>query len=133
MNNPLNADKADLVRIRQICSRFPEAEEGALQDRPLFHVRRRRFAIVNSENAPYRQRWESFGRSLPFATEPRRQIELENDARFSASPHHSFRGWMALDLRAEEIDWSEINELLESAYRHVAGKELVAELNRDGP
>ena len=45
-------DEAELIRIRRICSRFPDAEEDQLQDRVLFHVRRRRFAIFNGAGAP---------------------------------------------------------------------------------
>ena len=121
----------ELERIRRICSHFPEAEEDTLQDRPLFHVRRRRFAILNQENAPYRRRWEGIGASLHFMTDPDQRTELEEDPRFTASPHHGFRGWMALDLRSEQLDWSEVGRLLESAYRTVAGKELVAEMDRN--
>ena len=121
----------DLERIRKICARFPEAEEGTLQDRPLFHVRRRRFAILNDDSSPYRKRWEGFGRSLHFMTDPSQRSRLEKDTRFSASPNHGFRGWMALDLAPDQLDWSEVGGLLESAYRVVAGKELIAEMDRD--
>lgn len=121
----------DLVRIRVVCARFPEAEEGVIQDRPLFHVRRRRFAILNSPDAPYRKRWKDFGRSLHFMTDPIRRSVLQGDSRFRVSPHHGFRGWMSLDLSSEGFDWSEIDELLESAYRAVAGRELICELDRD--
>ena len=38
---------------------------------------------------------------------------------------------MALDLASEQLDWSEVARLLESAYRTVAGKELVAEMDRE--
>jgi hypothetical protein len=121
----------DLERIRRICVHFPEAEEGTLQHRPLFHVRRRRFAILNDEGLPYRKRWEGFGPSLHFLTDPVQRISLQEDSRFKASPHHGFRGWMALDLRSDQLDWSEVARLLASAYRAVAGRELVAEMDRD--
>ncbi len=120
-------DNPDLTTIRQICSLYPEAEEGLLQDRPLFHVRRRRFAIYNWEEAPYRKRWEGAGRSLHFATSEYTRSRLKLDDRFVASPHHGFRGWTSLKLVAE-TDWNEISELLLSAYRHVANKSLVRRL-----
>jgi hypothetical protein len=127
----MDSDSADLTRIRTICSRFPEAEEGELQDRPLFHVRRRRFAIFNGTESPRRRRWESFGRSLHLATSPQLSAQIENDDRFVASPHHGFRGWVALDLEKGAFSWGEIDELLEAAYKHVAGRELVDELERE--
>ena len=130
MKDDPNLDSADLARLRGICRRFPEAQEGRLQDRPMFHVRRRRFAIFNGDESPFRPRWKAFGRSIHFMTDSTQRTQLEADNRFIASPHHGFRGWMALDLRADDVDWSEVDELLESAYRQVATKELRAELDQ---
>src|SRR5262245_60915830 len=124
MKMPVELDEQDLARIRAICSRFPDAEEALLQDRPLFHVRRRRFAIFNGDTSPKRRRWQEFGRSLHFAAEPLQRTAFKSDARISISPHHGFRGWLALDLRAGNNDWSEIERLLEMSYRKVAGREL---------
>jgi hypothetical protein len=131
MNDLSGSDSDALARIREICSRFPDAEESELQNRPLFHVRRRRFAIFNDDSSPARRWWQAFGRSLHFATDPGRRSRLLGDARFGVSPHHGFRGWMAVDLRARDVEWSEIEGLLESAFRAVAGRGLVAELDRD--
>ena len=125
-----HTDHVDLIRIRGICSRFPEAEESTLQDRPLFHVRRRRFAIFNDDNLPDRKRWEGFGRSLHFVADQRLLIQLKSDSRFIASPHHGFRGWMSFDLAHGKVDWSWIDELLFLAYRHVANKQLLNELDK---
>jgi hypothetical protein len=121
-----DADARDLARIREICRRFPEVEEAELQNRPLFRVRTKRFAIFNGESSPSRPRWHEFGRSLHFVTDPEERHALGNDGRFRLSPHHGDRGWMALDLERRDVDWAEITELLETAYRHVASRELVA-------
>ena len=126
----MSSDGKDLNRIHDICRRFPEAEQGELQGRPLFHVRRRRFAIYNGENSPHRRRWERFGRSLHFATNPQLHAIVADDDRFSESPHHGFRGWVAVDLEDQTVSWEEIAEFLEAAYRHVAARELVEELDR---
>jgi hypothetical protein len=68
---------------------------------------------------------------LHLATDPNRRSSLQGDSRFFVSPHHGFRGWIAINLRERDVEWSEIEELLELAYREVASKELVAELDRD--
>jgi len=53
--------------------------------------------------------------------DPLEQDALRQDGRFSESPHHGERGWLALRLDdLDSVDWSEIAELLESAYRHGA-------------
>jgi predicted DNA-binding protein (MmcQ/YjbR family) len=124
-----DTDARDLARIRRICLRFPEVEETELQNRPLFRVRAKRFAIFNGDSSPPRPRWAAFGRSLHFVTDPEERHALGDDGRFRVSPHHGDRGWMALDLEGDDVDWSEIAELLETAYRHVANRQLVARLD----
>jgi predicted DNA-binding protein (MmcQ/YjbR family) len=109
--------------------RFPEVEEAELQDRPLFRVRTRRFALFNGALAPQRPRWNAFGRSLHFLTEPQERLALLADQRFAPSPHHGHRGWIALDLEVEP-DWTEVAELLETGYRQAANRQLVDALDR---
>ena len=122
-------DDEGLGRIRVICLAFPEVEEATLQDRPLFRVRRRRFAIVNRRDAPPRPRWAGFGPSLHVMTDPVEREALRHDPRFRASPHHGDRGWLALALDDDRVDWPELAELLEAGYRTVAGQALVDRLD----
>jgi predicted DNA-binding protein (MmcQ/YjbR family) len=126
---PDDADRAEddlmLARLRQICTGWPEVEEAELQDRALFRVRRRRFAIFNGATSPPRPRWQRFGRSLHFLSDPTEQDALAHDPRFEPSPHHGSRGWLALRLDRAPVDWDEIAELLESGYRRAAGQALV--------
>ena len=75
--------------------------------------------IFNGAGSTPRPRWSSSGRSLHFLTDPLEVEALRQDRRFSASPHHGHRGWMALRLDARDVDWDEVAELLESAYRQV--------------
>jgi predicted DNA-binding protein (MmcQ/YjbR family) len=123
-------DDRDLSLIRSICLRFPESEEFELQSRPLFRVHTRRFALFNGNGSPPRPRWNGFGRSLHFVTDPQEREALRQDPRFVTSPHHGDRGWIALDLEAGEIDWEEVAELLETGYRHVASRQLIDQLDR---
>lgn len=110
-----------LGQIRDLCGRFPGADEGELQARPLFRVGRRRFAIFNGGASDDRARWATSGRSLHFLADPSEIDALRHDDRFRPSPHHGDRGWLALSLEdAGAIDWAEVAELLESAYRQVA-------------
>jgi predicted DNA-binding protein (MmcQ/YjbR family) len=124
------SDEGALARLRTVCLAFPEAEEALLQDRPLFRVRSRRFALFNGASSPPRPRWKDFGRSLHFVTDPQEREALREDGRFTPSPHHGDRGWMAISLEGGVVDWTELAELLEAAYRHVAGRALVERLDR---
>jgi YjbR len=113
-------DDIALERVRRICFSFPGAEEAELQDRPLFHVRRRRFALFNGAMSPARRRWSESGRSLHFLADPDELNALVEDGRFTRSPHHGDHGWLALRLDRPGIDWMELTELLESAHHQVA-------------
>jgi hypothetical protein len=123
--DPKRDDDVILHRIRVICSGFAGADEGELQGRPLFHVGRRRFAIFNGDASPPRPRWNGSGRSLHFVADALEFDALRQDGRFTKSPHHGDRGWLALRLDdPTEADWPEIAELLESAYRQVIPRRL---------
>ena len=113
-------DGLALERVRRICGGLAGTEEAELQSRPLFRVGRRRFAIFNGLASPPRPRWNSSGRSLHFLAEPLEIDALRRDGRFTPSPHHGDRGWMALRLDRADVDWDEIAELLESAHRQVS-------------
>ena len=124
-------DEGALRRIRAICLSFPDVEEAVLQDRPLFRVGPRRFAIFNGDGSPPRARWQGAGRSLHVLTDPAERPALEQDPRFCPSPHHGDRGWLALRLDTGGVDWQEVAELLHSAYRQAAGRRRVARCGRD--
>jgi hypothetical protein len=126
------ADDSDLARLRAVCRALPEVDEGELQDRPLFRVRRRRFLIYNGERAPARPRWATSGRSIHVLTDPLERPALLQDPRFSRSPHHGDRGWLALRLERGRIDWEEVFELVESAYRRAAPRDLADRLDKSG-
>lgn len=116
-------DEVALGRIRRICEQLAGADEGELQNRPLFRVGRRRFAIFNGRTSPPRPRWNASGRSLHFLADPLEIDALRQDRRFSNSPHHGDRGWLAITLDdLEVVDWDEIAELLESGYQQVAAR-----------
>jgi predicted DNA-binding protein (MmcQ/YjbR family) len=114
-------DIAALARIRGICASFAGVEEAQLQDRPLFRVGQRRFAIFNGKGSPPRPRWAGCGRSLHLLADASEVDALRHDPRFAPSPHHGDRRWIFLSVHPLDTDWSEITELLDSAYRQVAG------------
>jgi len=128
-----DGDATVLARIRTLCAAWPEVEEAELQDRPLFRVRRKRFAIFNGATAPERPRWHGCGQSLHVLTDPSERAALAQDPRFEPSPHHGDRGWMALRLDPTTTDWTEVAELLEAAYRQAAPAALLGAHDRRGP
>lgn len=124
------ADRELVARVREACANLPEVEEAELQGRPLFRVRRRRFAIVNGATSPPRPRWAGFGRSLHVLADRAELDALLADGRFVISPHHGLSGWVALPIDPATVDWDEVAELVESGYRRAAGRELIERLDR---
>lgn len=116
VDDQLRRDEEVLRRLRQICATFEGSEEAVLQDRPLFHVSRRRFAIFNGESSPARPRWAAAGRSIHFLSDPSEREALLQDGRFTESPHHGDRGWLAIQVESDNVDWAELAELLEAAH-----------------
>ena len=112
-------EQTALARIRAICATFEGAAESLLQDRPLFHVKRRRFAIFNGASSPSSPRWSAAGRSLHFLSDPGERHALLQDPRYTPSPHHGDRGWLAIRLDADAVDWRELTELLHAAHGQV--------------
>jgi len=49
--------------------------------------------------------------------------------RFFVPPYVGGRGWVGVRLDVGAVDWDEIEEIVEDAYRTVAAKRLVAELD----
>jgi hypothetical protein len=126
MDADIAADAEALERVRTICRRFIGADEGELQDRPVFRVGRRRFAIFSGATSPPRPRWNSSGRSLHLVADPLDHDALHHDGRMSPSPHHGDRGWVVLDLEdLEAVDWDEVAMLLDTAYRHVVPRSVL--------
>jgi predicted DNA-binding protein (MmcQ/YjbR family) len=69
--------------------------------------------------------------SLPEATERLNSVAAD-PGRFFRPPYVGHRGWLGVYLDVP-VDWAEIAELVADAYRTVAPKRLVAELDaRDG-
>ena len=121
-------DERVLAWLREVCLGLPETSETRLQGRPLFVVRRRRFALLNGAGSPPRPRWDRCGRSVHLLTEPAERGAFGADPRFTPSPHHGDRGWFAVDPAL--ITSTELAELLDAAYRAAAPAELVALLDQ---
>ena len=125
-----DGDERVLAWLRDVCLAVPEVSEARLQDRPLFVVRRRRFALFNGAASPVRPRWDGCGRTVHVLTDPDERVALAADDRLRPSPHHGDRGWVAVD--PEAIDPQELSELVEAAYRTAAPAALVARLDQGG-
>ena len=121
-----------LGRIRQIALALPAVNERVSHGEPCFFVRDRRPLCYfhDDRNGDARV-------SLWCPSPPGVQAEMvaAEPLRFFVPPASAsgvFVGWLGVYLDGcgtNRVDWREIGDILEEAYRHVAPKNLVAELD----
>lgn len=110
------------ARVRAICTAFPEVTERLSHGAPAYFVGRQ-FAALWAEG--------HHDVELPHlwcAAPPGAQEELiASSERFFRPPYVGGRGWIGIHLDGD-VDWEEVAEVLEDAYRAIAPARLVREL-----
>ena len=115
---------AVLKRVRRLCLALPEATEKEAWGGPTFRVRDKRMFAMYMDNH------HGDGRvALWLNAAPGVQDDLvESDPQcFFVPPYMGPSGWVGVRLDRRP-DWAFIAELVETAYRMVAPKKLVARL-----
>ena len=111
-------DDPHLAELRAVCLALPESTEVEAWGVPTFRAGKKIFAVFSgTEPRPH---------GLVFKPEDddERAALLEDD-RFSSPPYWGPGGWLALDLDAAPVDWTEVAELVEGSYRQVALKRML--------
>jgi hypothetical protein len=114
-----------LDRIRALCLALPEATERLSHGAPTFFVRDKRTFVT------YMDDHHGDGRLAVWcAAPPGVQANLidEEPERFFVPPYVGGRGWIGIRLDVDP-DWEEMAGIVEDAYRVVAPKRLVQELD----
>lgn len=112
-------------RLRELCANLPEVTERLSHGSVTFFVRgKRTLAYLTDDH-------HGDGRlALIYPAPPGAQDELvrAESERFFRPPYVGHRGWLGLRLDMDP-DWAEVADLLDEAYRLVAPKTLVRELD----
>ena len=117
--------KAALQELERICARFPEVTVRPSHHTPTFFVRDKKVLC---------HLWDDHhgdGRlAIWCAAQPGVQTELvdREPERFFVPPYVGHRGWIGVRLDVD-VDWEEIDSILEEAYRMTAPKTLVRQLD----
>ena len=112
------------ARVRAICAQFPEVTEKPSHGAPAFFVRKQ-FVML----------WGNGHHDHEFphlwcAAEPGAQEALvATSKQYFRPPYVGHRGWVGVRLDGD-VDWDEVAELLEDAYRAVAPARLIAQLDQ---
>jgi hypothetical protein len=123
------APKADpLARLRAICTALPAVEERPSHGAPTFFVQGKKSFVQFWVDGHHADRFPHLWCAAP----PGAQEELvaaEPD-RFFRPPYVGGRGWIGVRMDGD-VDWDEVAAICADAYRAVAPKKLVAQLDAD--
>ncbi|WP_229023138.1 MmcQ/YjbR family DNA-binding protein [Actinomarinicola tropica] len=111
-------------RVREICLAFPEVTEKLSHGAPSFFVRKQ-FVMLWPDGHHDDELPHLWCAAPPGAQEELTTTEAE---RFFRPPYVGHRGWLGVRLDGD-VDWDEIAAVCEEAYRTVAPKKLVAQLD----
>ena len=110
---------ATLDKLRQLAATLPEASEVEAWEHPTFRAGKKIFASFGEhEGRP------SIGVK---STHPDQILFVRDARRFFVPPYVGQHGW--LGIYADEVPWPMIADLVETSYRMVALKRMVATLD----
>ena len=114
-----------LRHVRTACLALPEVEERLSHGSPTFFVRGKKTFVTHVDDH------HGDGRLAIWCAAPlgiQEALVAEEPRRFFVPPYVGPRGWLGVRLDVD-VDWDEVGVLVEEAYRVVAPKKLVAELD----
>lgn len=116
-----------LGEVRRACHDLPEVTEKLSHGTPTFFVRKS-FVMFHDDH-------HGDGRLAIWCAAPEgaQSLMVESEPeRFFVPPYVGHRGWVGIRLDVD-VDWDEVDAVIEDAYRKVAPRRLVALLDQDRP
>ena len=117
-----------LQHLRAICLAFPEVTERPSHNAPSFFVRGKSTFVMAWVDGHHDHTFPHLWCAAPAGVQE--ALDRDRPCRFFRPPYVGHRGWLGVRLDVE-VDWDEIAEICEDAYRTVAPKKLVAELDAE--
>ncbi|HET9138928.1 MmcQ/YjbR family DNA-binding protein [Actinophytocola sp.] len=112
-----------LERLRGLCLGLPETTERVSHGEPTWFVRDKKVFVMYADHH-HNDRLGFWCAAPPGVQEALVGAEPE---RFFRPPYVGHRGWLGVYLDVP-VDWTEIGEIVQDAYRMIAPKRLAAEL-----
>jgi hypothetical protein len=130
MSEDLGMTKAlndPLPRVRAICMAFPEVTERPSHSAPTWFVRDKKTFVTLWADGHHDHHFPHLWTAAPAGAQEE-LVEAEPE-RFFRPPYVGGRGWIGVRLDGV-VDWDEIAQICEEAYRTVAPKSLSDKLGR---
>jgi hypothetical protein len=115
-----------LERLRRICLALPEVSERLSHGSPTWFVRGKTVFVTFHVTGHHDNQFPHLWCAAPEGVQG--ELIAEAPDRFFRPPYVGHRGWLGVRLDGE-VDWDEVAELCVDAYRVVAPKRLVAQLD----
>jgi hypothetical protein len=116
---------AALAQVRRICLDLPEVTERPSHGSPTFFVRGKKTFVMFLDDHHGDGHLAIWCAAPPGAQE---QVVEQEPERFFRPPYVGHRGWIGVEL-SRDPDWGELAAICADAYRQVAPKTLIAELD----
>lgn len=113
------------ARVRSILMALPEVTERPSHSAPTWFVRDKK-TICNFWDNHHDDGIVGLWCAAPHGVQ-QKLVETEPD-RFYRPPYVGHRGWLGVRLDVDDLDWDEVAHILTDAYRCVAPKTLVRQL-----
>jgi hypothetical protein len=118
-----------LPRVRRICLALPEVTERSSHGAPTYFVRGKKSFVMAWIDGHHDDQFPHLWCAAPPGAQEG-LVESEPE-RFFRPPYVGHRGWIGLRLDVD-VDWDEVAAICEDAFRTVAPKTLVAQLDGSG-
>jgi hypothetical protein len=115
-----------LPRLRQLCLALPETTERQSHGEPTWFVRGKKTFVMYADH--HHDDRLAFWCAAPGGAQDA-LVGSEPD-RFFVPPYVGHRGWLGVYLDGP-VDWDDVADIVEDAYRMVAPKRLIAQLDTE--
>jgi hypothetical protein len=116
--------KTPLERLRALCLALPEVTERPSHGEPTWFVRDKKTFVMFADHH-HDDRLGFWAAAPPGAQE----TYVERDpVRYFVPPYGGHRGWLGVHLDVK-VDWDEVADIVDDAFRCIAPKTLVARLD----
>ncbi|WP_216209227.1 MmcQ/YjbR family DNA-binding protein [Amycolatopsis aidingensis] len=117
-----------LESLRRICLALPEVTERLSHGEPTWFIRGKKTFVMYADH----HHDDRLGFWCPAPPGVQEELVAQEPERFYRPPYVGHRGWLGVRLDVD-VDWAEITEIVTDAYRMVAPKKLVAQLDDPAP
>jgi hypothetical protein len=114
-----------LDRLRGLCLALPETTERPSHGEPSWFVRDKKLFVTYADH--HHDDRLAFWCAAPEGAQS--ELTASEPTRYFIPPYVGHRGWLGVFLDVP-VDWEEVEELVFDAYRVVAPKRLIAELDQ---